>query len=164
MNCTCINGLNRRLRFVNFPCKYVEHPNPKNPLERPRDVNIIPKLLKELPGIFNWAYRGYKLLRTVNYFTDNPDQQSMVKQFETVSNPVAVFCEDMAYNGNVTREAVYSNYRQWCDQTGHKPLSRERFLPKFREAMGEQIVEDKNGSLGGTKCRYFVIKPAEFAC
>ena len=154
-----INGLNRRLRFVNFPCRYVEYPNPRNPLEKPRDVNIIPKLLKELPGIFNWAYRGYKLLSKVNYFTDNPDQETMVKQFETISNPVAVFCEDMVYSGDVTREAVYSNYRQWCEQTGHKPLSREKFLPKFREAMGEKIVEEKNGCLGGVRCRYFVIKP-----
>lgn len=154
-----INGLNRRLRFVNFPCRYVEHPNPNNPLERQRDVNIIAKLLKELPGIFNWAYRGYKLLRTVNYFTDNPDQQSMLTQFETISNPVAVFCDDKIYSGDVTRETVYFDYRRWCDDTGHRPLSREKFLPKFREAMGERIVEEKNGSLGGSRCRYFVIKP-----
>ena len=154
-----INGLNRRLRFVNFPCRYVEYPNPRNPLEKPRDVNIIPKLLKELPGIFNWAYRGYKLLSKVNYFTDNPDQENMVKQFEEVSNPVAVFCEDMSYNGKITREAVYSNYRTWCDQTGHKPLSREKFLPKFKATMGERILEDKNGCLDGVRCRYFVIEP-----
>lgn len=137
-----INGLNRRLRFVNFPCRYVEHPNPNNPLERLRDVNIIPKLLKELPGIFNWAYRGYQLLQKVNYFTDNPDQKTLLTQFETISNPVAVFCEDFSYTGIVPRDRIYLNYRNWCEDTGHKPLSREKFLPKFKEAMGDKIIAE----------------------
>ena len=137
-----INGLNRRLRFVNFPCRYVEYPNPNNPLERPRDVNIISKLLRELPGIFNWAYHGYQLLRKVNYFTDNPDQQTLLSQFETISNPVAVFCDDITYTGKTDRDTIYYDYQLWCEKTGHKSLSREKFMPKFRDCMSDRIISE----------------------
>jgi len=153
-----INGLNRRLRFVNFPCRYVEYPNKNNPLERKRDVNLLPKLLKELPGIFNWAYHGYRLLRTVDYFTDNPDQENMVKEFETISNPVAVFCEDNIFEGEVSRETIYRSYQEWCEATGHKPLSREKFMPKFRSVMGDKIEEEVQRRMSGKRFRYFVFK------
>ena len=153
-----INGLNRRLRFVNFPCRYVEYPNKNNPLERKRDVNLLPKLLKELPGIFNWAYHGYRLLRTVDYFTDNPDQENMVKEFETISNPVAVFCEDNIFEGEVSRETIYHDYQEWCEATGHKPLSREKFMPKFRSVMGDKIEEEVQRRMSGKRFRYFVFK------
>ena len=146
-----INGLNRRLQFIDFPCQYVETPDPNNPRQKPRDINIVDKLTEELPGIFNWAYDGYKLLNTVGYFTDAPEQSEFIEQFEQTSNPVMVFCDDYDFAGVVTREEVYQWYKNWCDDTGHKPLSRERFLPKFRECMGDKIKSEqrirKNGKL-----------------
>lgn len=152
-----INGLNRRMQFIDFPCQFVEVPDPRNPRQKPRDINVVKKLNDELPGIFNWAYEGYKLLSTVGYFTDTPEQQTLMHQFEQTSNPVMVFCEDRDFNGTVSREDVYFWYTLWCEETGHKPLSREKFLPKFRDCMGDRIADERQERINGKRTRVFVF-------
>jgi putative DNA primase/helicase len=154
-----INGLNRRMQFIDFPCQYVETPDPKNPKQKQRDINLVSKLNAELPGIFNWAYAGYKLLRTVGYFTDTPEQQTLMQQFEQTSNPVMVFCDDRDFNGEISRDDIYYWYTLWCEDTGHKPLSRERFLPKFRECMGDRITDERRTRISGKITRVFYFKP-----
>ena len=153
-----INGLNRRMQFVDFPCQYVENPDPDDPKQKPRDIYLSHKLEAELPGIFNWAYAGYKLLRKVGYFTDAPEQTEFLRQFETTSNPVMVFCEDNDFAGQVARDVIYHKYKFWCEDTGHKPLSRERFMPRFRDAMGDRIIEEKRVRIGGSLTRVFIIE------
>ena len=148
-----INGLNRRLQFIDFPCRYVEYPDPNDPLQKPRDVDIIPKLLRELPGIFNWAYRGYKDLLLFGGFSDAPEQEELMRQFEQTSNPVMVFCEDYSFGGTISRDEIYQWYQEWCARTGHKQLSRERFLPKFRECMDKRIVGERRIRIKGQLCR-----------
>ena len=153
-----INGLNRRMQFIDFPCQYVETPDPKKPKQKARDINIVSKLNAELPGIFNWAYAGYQLLNTVGYFTDTPEQQTLMQQFEQTSNPVMVFCEDREFTGTISREDIYRWYTMWCEETGHKPLSREKFLPKFREFMGDRIYDERRARIDGKITRVFNFK------
>jgi P4 family phage/plasmid primase-like protien len=152
-----VNGLNRRMQFVDFPCQYVETPDPNNPKQKPRDIDIIKKLDAELPGIFNWAYAGYKLLLQVGYFTDAPEQDDFIQQFEQTSNPVLVFCDDYAdqFYGTIDRDEIYAWYKLWCDRTGHKSLSREKFLPKFRDALGDRIIGEPRISKDGVRVRVF---------
>ena len=152
-----MNGLDRRFRFVEFPCQYVDNPDPKNPRQKQRDFNLIPKLLKELPGIFNWAYDGYEILKAVNYFTDTIEQAELIAQFKQTSNPVTVFCEDYehVFRGAVSRAEIYGWYKDWCETTGHKAMSRERFLPKFRECMEKQIVGERRMRVNGKIVRVF---------
>lgn len=152
-----INGLERRFLFINFPCSYVEDPNPNDPLQRKRDVDIIPKLLGELPGIFNWCYRGYKLLNRVGYFTETYEHADILNQFKAVSNPVEEFCSDRVFAGTMTRDEVYTWYRDWCDKVGHKPLSRTRFLPKFRDVMGREIADEQYIRTANGRNRVFVF-------
>ena len=150
-----INGLNRRMQFVDFPCQYVETPDPNNPKQKQRDINIIAKLTAELPGIFNWAYAGYRLLNAVGYFTDAPEQSQLMQQFEQTSNPVMVFCEDKNFHGTISRDEIYDWYKAWCDRTGHKPLSREKFMPRFRDALGDRIKAERRMRIDGIPTRVF---------
>lgn len=152
-----VNGLNRRLQFVNFSCQYVETPDPKNPKQKRRDVNIMSKLLAELPGIFNWAYEGYKLLSVVGYFTDTPEQAELLKQFEQTSNPVSVFCEDKSdsFKGVVPRDDIYFWYTLWCENTGHKPLSRTKFIPRFEECLGDRIKGKRRTRIDGAQTQVY---------
>ena len=159
-----INGLNRRMMFIDFPCQYVETPDPKKPKQKQRDINILKKLNDELPGIFNWAYNGYKLLNAVGYFTDTPEQQTLMEQFEQTSNPVMVFCEEREFKGVLTRDDIYSRYTYWCEQTGHKPLSRERFMPKFRDCMGDRIIDERQARVDGIRHRTFVFEAVPKGC
>lgn len=154
-----IEGLNRRLHFVKFPCSYVDFPDPAIKTQKQKDINIVPKLLQELPGIFNWAYEGYKLLNTVGYFTDTPEQAEITQQFEEMSDPVAVFCKDYTFAGSMERDTIYDWYKEWCDNTGHKTMSRERFIPRFRDCMEDSIEDEYRKRLNGRIVRGFVFKP-----
>lgn len=150
-----VKGLDRRFQFISFPCQYVEVPDPNNPRQKPRDINIIPKLTAELPGIFNWCYAGYKLLMTVGYFTDAPEQEDFLQQFKRVSDPVVVFCEDHNFYGSIDRDEIYDWYKGWCDRTGHKSLSREKFMPKFRDCLGDRITNERRTTKEGRRVRVF---------
>lgn len=150
-----IEGLNRRLRFIEFPCSFVDFPDKRDRRQKQKDVNIITKLLAELPGIFNWAYRGYQLLNAVGYFTDTPEQDEITAQFEAQSEPVSVFCDDYVFEGERTRDEIYEWYKEWCEKTGHKHTSRERFIPRFRDCMKDRITGEKQVRRNGRKIRIF---------
>jgi len=72
-----------------------------------------------------------------------------------------VFCEDHDYSGNVARDTIYNDYKFWCEDTGHKPLSREKFIPKFRDVMGDRIIEEKRVTTSDGRIRVFVIEPGQ---
>lgn len=150
-----VKGLDRRFQFISFPCQYVETPDPDKPLQKQRDINIVQKLAAELPGIFNWVYAGYKLLMKVGYFTDTPEQQDFLQQFKRVSDPVVVFCEDRNFHGTVSRDEIYDWYKGWCERTGHKPLSREKFMPRFRDCLGDHIKAERRVRVDGVPTRVF---------
>lgn len=161
-----INGLNRRMQFVDFPCQYVEDPDPNKPKQKKRDINIIEKLSAEMAGIFNWTYTGYKTLCKVGYFTDTPEQEILMRQFKTTSDPVVAFCEDYDHSfvDSVSRDDIYCWYTQWCEDTGHKPLSREKFIPRFREDMGERIKDEKRFRVDGKIKRVFEFERVTQTC
>ncbi len=150
-----IEGLNRRLHFIQFPCSYVDFPDPKIKTQKLKNINIVSELVEELPGIFNWAYEGYKLLNAVGYFTETPEQQDIMEQFEEISDPIAVFCADHVFSGEKTRDEIYIQYKDWCEATGHKPLSRERFIPRFRDFMSNKITEETHSRRGDRRVRVF---------
>lgn len=154
-----IEGLNRRLHFIQFPCSFVDFPDPKIRTQKPKNINIVSELLTELPGIFNWAYEGYKILNAVGYFTDTPEQQDITQRFEETSDPVSVFCGEHLFEEPMTRDSVYSKYKEWCENTGHKPMSRERFMPLFRDCMGDRIAEEFRNRVGGRIVRGFTFEP-----
>ena len=154
-----IEGLNRRLRFIEFPCSFVDFPDKNDRRQKPKDVGIVGKLLTELPGIFNWAYEGYKLLSTVGYFTDTPEQSEITRTFEEMSDPISVFCGDYEFEGEKTRDEVYYQYQQWCEQTGHKSMSRERFIPQFRSCMKDAILDEGQVRRSGRVVRVFRFRP-----
>lgn len=135
-----VKGLDRRMVFVDFPCKFVENPDPHNPLEKQKDIGVYAKLLSELTGIFNWAYEGYKHLMETGNFDATDEQERYMQQFKEISNPVMVFCDDHQFQGVMTRDEIYALYGTWCENTGNRRLSREMFFPRFCEQMGDKIA------------------------
>lgn len=145
------DGLTRRLIIVNFLTQFVDYPDPKNPYERLKDVDIIDRLSVELNsgGIFNWAYAGYQLLNTVGYFTETNDQEQLLTDFKRSSNPILVFWEDNYADSEQTEilyEQIYADYLTWCGTVGERPTSSQKFhteiknLTKNRYSVGVRSV------------------------
>ena len=147
-------GLTRRLIIVDFKVSFVDNPDPNDPYQRRKNIDVLDDLTAELNsgGVFNWAYEGYKLLRAVGYFTETPDQIQLIQDFKRASNPVLVFWED--YHGDfgaeITNQELYrGKYLQWCVDNGEKPLTSQSFFREFRKVSGGDYEPYRNSKERG---------------
>ena len=132
------DGLTRRLVIIDFLVSFVDFPDPNNPYERAKDVDILDKLVSELNsgGIFNWAYDGYKLLNTVGYFTETNDQEALIEEFKRASNPVLVFWDETYADSNqqeIIYDQLYGDYIAWCSTVGESAQSSQRFHAEIKK-------------------------------
>lgn len=129
------DGLTRRLVIVDFKTQFVDFPDPSDPYQRLKNVDIMDDLYEELHsgGIFNWAYQGYKLLSVVGYFTETNDQEELISEFRRSSNPVLVYYEEkFSHPESITNSAVYKDYCQWCTDNGEKIMTAIAFHREFK--------------------------------
>ena len=145
------DGLVRRLVIIDFKAKFVECPDPRDPYQRPKDINILDKLHEELEtgGIFNWVYEGYKLLRQVGYFTETYDQEELIGDFKRASNPVLAFYEESFFEREFNNAALYIQYTQWCTNNGERPLSSRWFHREFKKVAGGEFEPYRNSKERG---------------
>lgn len=136
------DGLTRRLVMVDFKVSFVDNPDPSNPYERQKNINILDNLTSELNsgGIFNWAYEGYKMLRAVGYFTETADQTQLLQDFKRSSNPVLRFWDDEQHNlasggDSIPNADMYYKYSQWCALNGEKPLRSVTFHTELKQVV-----------------------------
>lgn len=129
-------GLARRLIIVDFKVSFVDNPDPDDHYQRQKDIHIIDALNEELQsgGIFNWCYGGYKLLKTVGYFTETNDQAELIMDFKRSSNPVLLFWEEFDVRPiEYEYKQAYSDYTVWCDGNGYRPESSAKFHQEFKK-------------------------------
>ena len=126
-------GFLRRICFVNFTARFVDEPS--EPGDYKADRNLTRALMGELPGIFNWAYTGYQILREARAFSVPEDQAETMDGFQRDINPVVSYIEDIITPGIFSHEILYKNYVDWCKKAGHKEMSRTSFLRRFKTTM-----------------------------
>lgn len=139
------DGLTRRLIMVDFKVSFVDNPDPSDPYQRQKNINILDSLNRELQsgGVFNWAYEGYKLLRAVGYFTETSDQQNLIDDFRRSSNPVLVFWEESEHRPQEYEyQQAYSDYSKWCLENGHKPSTSQKFHAEYRKITAKTYEPD----------------------
>lgn len=160
------DALARRLIIIDFKVQFVDHPDGSDPYQREKDIHILDKLTEELQsgGIFNWVYAGYKLLKTVGYFTETNDQEELIQDFRRSSNPVLIFWEDN-YSDYLPREISYeqsySDYVKWCAETGNKPESSQKFHMEFKKINSKRYSpEQRSVRIEGKprKQRYYRLR------
>jgi len=115
-------GLWRRLLFVPFENSYPEHR--QNP-------NLAEELSKELPGIFNWAFKGLKKLQQAGRFMQPAKCRQAISDYRRDVNPARAFLLDnyvasFEYEGLPCQE-IYDSYVRWCGNNGYKPLNHSNF-------------------------------------
>lgn len=160
------DGLTRRLVIVDFVVSFVDFPDPNNPYERQKDINITDALIEEVKsgGVFNWAYAGYKLLSTVGYFTETNDQEELLEEFKRASNPVLVFWDENYEDDNspeIVYDQIYGDYIKWCATVGETTFSSQKFhseLKKLLKNRYEAKVRSVRVDGKPTKQRYYVLR------
>lgn len=159
-------GLERRLVIIDFKMRFVDYPDPNNPYERQKNTNILDAITEELQsgGVFNWAYAGYKLLRTVGYFTETNDQTELLADFKRASNPILVFWEDEYSDSTIheiSYDQIYADYIKWCATSGEKPVSSQKFHMELKNLVrGDYETVIKSVRIDGKprKQRWYVLQ------
>ncbi|HDR7314292.1 DNA primase [Bacillus cytotoxicus] len=138
------NGYFRKLMIVPFNRTFKPHE---------RNVNLTQELLKELPGILNWAIEGLKRLRKNNYqFSRSQAIEQCHQAYYSEQNPVMEFFLEHVRikQGKRTRQSEFhQRYLQWLqlqgiDDKGTK--SKQIFWRNFKiilDNKGIPIVKKK---------------------
>jgi len=98
--------------------------------EEKQDPDLANKLAGELPGIFNWAVEGLRQLRENGRFIGPERCRLELSRYQSEGNPARAFLEE-DYECDVTRQvptqAIYDEYRRWCENRGYRPLGEANF-------------------------------------
>ncbi|MEG2625926.1 MAG: phage/plasmid primase, P4 family [Christensenella sp.] len=155
------DGLARRMCIIDFECKFVE--NPARPNEHMIDVHITDKLTSEIPGIFNWAYEGYKLLRSALNFTVTDDEERLKGEFKEASNPLITFMREFiedCTDDRISYSELYEEYKSWCIRTGHQTGTQTYLTRGFKKIMPDNF-KTANTYYMGNRFKGFLIEKGD---
>jgi P4 family phage/plasmid primase-like protien len=113
------SGLFRRVKVVTFPAL----------AENERDPKIKRHIEQEGAGILNWALEGLRRLKERGYFEVPAGVADATKQFRENNDVPALFVEDRCIQGGdlkVQASQLYTEYKEWCLENGHRPMSSTR--------------------------------------
>jgi putative DNA primase/helicase len=83
-------------------------------------------ITREGAGILNWVIEGLNKLRAQGHFTIPESVRQATEEFRLLSDMPRLFVEDSCLTGPDYKSQsadLYSAYRDWCAQNGHKPRS-----------------------------------------
>ena len=145
----------RRLRFLNFSRK------PGKP-----DNSLKQQLQHERNGIFNWMVQGLVELLQLNQLPEGGDESISIKErFRLNNDHVIAFieeCCDVDSNCQVSKEALYGAYVEFCESHSTNQLEDTYFWRLLKERVPE-IKDFRPRSSDGNRprlCRGIELKPA----
>jgi putative DNA primase/helicase len=102
--------------------------------------NLEAELTKELPGIWNWAFEGLKLLRARGSFPEPQIVQDAVAAYKREVSPVRQWLEEMCIVGadhKILTDAAFTEFQEWNDRNGYGHPSRRSFGRSLAAATSE---------------------------
>lgn len=113
-----------------------------------RDVHLKDDLLKELPGILNFALAGLKRLYDTGDFTKLPSSEDAKQEWEREVDQVASFVDDeceSSPDAESTVSELYIKYQCWTSMCG---INRKVNVQNFTTRLVRLGFERKKGSKG----------------
>jgi putative DNA primase/helicase len=141
----------RRIRVIQFPITI--------PVSE-RDPDLGYALQSELPGILNWALRGYgdwkqQRLNPPNQVTKATGEYRLDN--DTVGQFIEACCDKDAWAVTMAK-ALYDRYVGWCEQSGYEPVPKSTF--------GKTLAQKGYGKVNkntGSAWKGLSLKPASLA-
>lgn len=94
----------------------------------------------EMPGIFNWALHGAIKLRRQGKFTIPNSVRQSIEEYKIESNPILQFFQECVVaerDAEVASSKIYGRYKEWCDESGHRPFSLTAFAKELKRNFPE---------------------------
>jgi putative DNA primase/helicase len=101
------------------------------------DRGLTNKLLAELPGILNWAIKGWQRLRERGHFLQPETARDAINMLEDLGSPTGAFLRDACELGTgrtVSVDAIYDAWEEWCEGQGQKPGTKAIFGKELHAA------------------------------
>jgi len=152
------NGIWRRIVLIPFGATFSEATDNGNSTKKRDRFEILRELQQELPGILNWALRGW-LDYSERGLRDRPQAVTKATQeYRDSQDQIACFLDECYtiypachQEEKIKAQDIYSAYTHWCEDNGEIPVSKTK-----RNLMGklkEQKLEVRQSSGG----YYFVF-------
>lgn len=121
------SGLFRRVKLVTFPKLD----------EEKRDEKVKEAIKGEGAGILNWALEGLNRVRERGHFEIPDSVREATEEFRLSNDLPAMFVKEACITSSSveTKEqanTLYQAYRRWCEQSGHKPISRTKIAGDWK--------------------------------
>lgn len=103
--------------------------------EAERDRALPEKLRAELPGILNWALAGC-LAWQASGLAPPEEVRSATASYRREMDLMQDFLDQCCVTGPTLRvgsSQLYAAYKQWAEETGHRPMSQTKFGRKIAE-------------------------------
>ena len=134
------DGFMRRWLIVELPMHYVAKGTVRpGTYDRELDPYLEDKLMKELPGIFNWILAGLQRLLKQKGFTHTKQQDALIREFRAANNPLYSFVEEKCeyFSGSdeghiVPRQTVFSMFAEWAENNRIFPMPANRFYSNMK--------------------------------
>ena len=142
------NSMTERFILIDCPVHFVDNPQ-EGTNEAQKVLDMDKKLMRELPGVFNWCVEGAKRLIRQGHFTITNEQSEISNALSASTNSVMAFVAQFAteiydVDGNgrkFTRGEVYARYLDYCDgERIEKPVDVSRFHSVFRKALSDNNI------------------------
>ena len=141
-------GLWRRLIILPFPTTI-----PKDRINR----NLKEELAEELSGIFNWAVEGARSLRERGHFIEPESSRKAKEEFKREASSARLFLEETCEpdpQGSIIKKELYAAYKEFCIESGYKPLNANNFAQEIQRVFPE-VKEERPRGLNGSRCRTY---------
>jgi len=104
------------------------------------DIELEQRLLKELPGILNWAIEGWQRLRQRGRFEQPECGRELHQQMVDAASPVQRFVRECCVidsDARVEKSALFQAWRDWCKGNGHRENDESTFGRNLHAALSD---------------------------
>lgn len=105
------------------------------------NIHLPQELEDELPGIFNWAYIGYKRLKKNHYrFSSCEEIDDVMAEYIARENPTAMFFHStykVTPKVRIKKSTIYDDYCIWAENNGYVRMNKAKFYNALSLAADE---------------------------
>lgn len=109
------------------------------------DITLKSRLMKELPGICNWAIEGLERLRKNNRFTEPAASIAERQEIMDQQAPLMAFvrdCCELLPDSATHTEELFCRYKMWKMQEGGATMTKTAFSRAFKSMLRGRVVKD----------------------
>jgi putative DNA primase/helicase len=123
------------------------------------DLDLLDKLLLELPGILLFAVEGWQALQKAGRFAQPASAKEFIQDLEDLSSPIGAFVRDRCeespdYSTDIN--ALFDAWKVWCGENGYEHPGTVQTLGRDLRTVVPDLKVTQPRNKDGTRGRVYV--------